>query len=172
MSVKDLKINNMEKEKNLLSNDGKEIIKEFLSSMKVSFDNVEVDEESISKQIRFKIQTKEGHSLIGPTGENFSALNHLLKKVIGKKLKLSEEVRFVIDVNNFQEGMVNEIENKAKILAERARSFKSDVEMDPMSSYERMIAHSILEGYPEIKTESKGEGRSRRIVIKFIGDKF
>lgn len=156
----------MEKEK------AKEIIKEFLTNMKVSFDDVEVDEETISKQPRFKIKTKEGHALIGRDGENFSALNHILKKVVGKKMKLGEEVRFVIDVNSFQESLVKEIENKAKILAERARSFKADVEMDPMTSYERMIAHSIIEGMTDVKTESKGEGKSRRVVIKFTGNKF
>ena len=39
--------------------------------------------------------------------------------------------------------------------------------MDPMSSYERMIVHSFFAETPDIKTESKGEGRDRRVVIKF-----
>ena len=162
----------METTNNFSKEEGKKLIEEFLSNMKVSFVSVEVDEETISKQPRFKIQTKEQHALIGQNGENFSAFNHIIKKIIGKKLKLGEEVRFVIDVNNYQEGMVKEIETKAKILAERSRSFKVDVEMDPMTSYERMIAHSILDGMADIKTESKGEGRSRRVVIKYIASKF
>jgi predicted RNA-binding protein Jag len=54
-------------------------------------------------------------------------------------------------------------------MSDRAKSFKIDVELDPMSSYERMIVHSYLEGVPEIKTESIGEGSSRRVVIKYIG---
>ncbi len=56
------------------------------------------------------------------------------------------------------------------MLAKRARSFKIDVEMDPMTSYERMLVHSHLEGRPNIKTESIGEGKERRLVIKFVED--
>ena len=46
---------------------------------------------------------------------------------------------------------------------------KSSVEMDPMSSYERMIVHTELKTFPHIKTESAGEGRGRHIVVKYVG---
>ncbi|MEK7526803.1 MAG: R3H domain-containing nucleic acid-binding protein, partial [Patescibacteria group bacterium] len=55
-----------------------------------------------------------------------------------------------------------------KIMAERARSFKTNMELEPMSPYERMIIHSALESLPDIKTESVGFGRGRKVVIKYV----
>ena len=53
------------------------------------------------------------------------------------------------------------------MMAERARSFQYDVELSPMSSYERLIIHTTLSDAPNVKTESQGEGRNRRVVIKY-----
>ena len=64
---------------------------------------------------------------------------------------------------------VKTLEGQAKMLAERARTFKYDVEMSPMSSYDRLIVHSSLQGSPDVATQSSGEGSLRHIVIKYIG---
>jgi len=40
--------------------------------------------------------------------------------------------------------------------------------MSPMSPYERMIVHSIFTNVKDIKTESLGEGKGRRVVIKYV----
>ena len=53
------------------------------------------------------------------------------------------------------------------MMAERARSFQYDVELSPMSAYERLIVHTTLQGAPQVKTESQGEGRNRRVVIRY-----
>ena len=36
-----------------------------------------------------------------------------------------------------------------------------------MNAYERMIIHSLFVDDNEIKTESKGEGKTRRIIFKY-----
>ena len=53
------------------------------------------------------------------------------------------------------------------MMAERARSLQYDVELTPMSAYERLIVHTTLQNEPHVKTESQGEGYGRRIVIKY-----
>ena len=78
-----------------------------------------------------------------------------------------EDTSFFIDVNDYQKKHIEDIRMKAQVLAERARYFKSSVEMDPMSSYERMIIHSEFAEVPDIKTESAGVGKDRRIIIKY-----
>ena len=35
-----------------------------------------------------------------------------------------------------------------------------------MSSYERMIVHSTFSDDPEVTTESEGEGKFRRVILK------
>ena len=53
------------------------------------------------------------------------------------------------------------------MLAERAKTFKSDIEMPPINAYERMLVHSMFINDREIKTESEGEGKTRRIIFRY-----
>lgn len=149
----------------------KKTIQEILEKLKVVYDEISVVENDKTGTPRFVIKTKESGMLIGPKGEHFMALNHVVKRIITKSLGDEEsKIRFIVDINDYHEGVMNSIKNTAVILAERARSFKKDVHMDPMTSYERMMVHSALEGYPEIKTESEGFGKGRHIVIKFVSN--
>ena len=72
---------------------------------------------------------------------------------------------------SYQKKRIDDVRAKAHILAERARYFKSSVEMDPMSSYERMIVHAEFTNTNDIVTVSTGQGRERRIIIRFSEDK-
>ena len=40
-----------------------------------------------------------------------------------------------------------------------------------MSAYERLIIHTTLQDAPNVKTESQGEGRNRRVVIKYSSER-
>ena len=55
------------------------------------------------------------------------------------------------------------------MMAERARYFKSSVEVDPMPAFERRIVHEFLSNATDLKTESTGFGHTRRVVIKYVG---
>ena len=57
----------------------------------------------------------------------------------------------------------------AHMMGERARYFKSSMEVDPMSAFERRIVHEFLASATDLKTESTGMGASRRVVIKYVG---
>jgi len=37
-----------------------------------------------------------------------------------------------------------------------------------MSAYDRRIIHTELAAHPDVKTESAGEGKQRRVVVKYI----
>ena len=77
-------------------------------------------------------------------------------------------IKFFIDINGYFENNNKELQMKAKIMAERARSFKTNMELEPMTPYERMIVHSALEDFSDIKTESVGFGKGRKVVIKYV----
>lgn len=115
------------------------------------------------------IEVKEANTLIGHGGEHLSALSHVVKK-IADRVKSDEKNSFIVDINGYQTKRIQGIKDKAVILAQRAKYFKSSVEMDPMSPYERMIAHSILSNDSELETRSHGQGRQRRIVIQYKGE--
>ena len=129
--------------------------------------------EDIAGQAIFSIRTDDSKVLIGAHGDTIHALDYLVKKVVEKKLELAEGEHFpmfLIDVNDYRGKQIKDLQAKALMMAERARSFQYDVELNPMSAYERLIIHTTLQGAPHVKTESQGEGRNRRVVIKYSAE--
>lgn len=143
-----------------------EILRTILGFLGVSFTDISAESDEKTKSLRFVVSTTQPALLIGEHGARLLALNHLVKRIAERDVK-DEELSFFIDVNDYQKKHIEDIRMKAKMLAERARYFKSSVEMDPMSSYERMIIHSEFSEVPDIQTESAGVGRDRRVVIKY-----
>ncbi len=141
-------------------------ITELLKMLEVQHDGVEKKE--VAGQIVFTIKTKETRKLIGLNGETLTAVDYIVKKMIEKQGETHPH--FVVDVDNYRIDHIVEIQQKATIMAERAKSFQYDVEMPPMSAYERLIVHATLQGVPHIKTESQGVGKDRKLVIKYIGE--
>jgi len=146
----------------------KEMIESLIKLMGIKLDTVEIVEDSLTNRTIFVIKSTESGLLIGDRGDNFQALTHLIKRMVCKGDE-SISSQFAIDVNDYQSSMVEKIKTKAIMLANRVRDFKSDVEMEPMSSYERLVVHGALTDQQNIKTESVGVGRDRRVVIKYVG---
>lgn len=119
---------------------------------------------------KFSIQTNEPYLLLGEDGKTLMALNHLVKRVFEQQsIKQNfKPLNFLVDVNDFQEKRIEDLKTKAVMMAERARFFKSSVELLPMNPYERMIIHSFFTNIPDIETESTGFGKDRRVVIKYV----
>lgn len=142
-------------------------IKNFASHL--SANEFEIDIVEDNGIYKISMQTVDEHIFIGKENERFEAFSHLLKRMLSKVL--GEDVKILIDINNLRGKNDDALKTKASIIAERARAFKRDVELEPMSSYERRVIHSFLEGAPLVKTESIGEGLSRRLVIRYIENK-
>ncbi len=144
------------------------LIRELIEKTGYAVDALETVE--IAGHTLFTIRTKDSGALIGARGETLNAINHIVKRTLENRSELDEDFRFVVDVNGYHLKHIKMLEAQANILAERARTFKYDIEMSPMSAYDRLIVHSALQGSPNIATESYGEGALRHIVIKYIPD--
>ncbi len=116
------------------------------------------------------IETPDSRFMIGREGETLRSLNHLVRKIVEKATNQEEMSNIFIDINGYQKKRFDSLKNIAHMMAERAKYFKSNIEIDPMPANERRIIHMFLEGIPEIKTESEGYGPNRRVVIKYIGN--
>jgi spoIIIJ-associated protein len=124
----------------------------------------------------FSVEVNEPHFFIGHDGEALYALNHLIRRVIESRTPHKDttgEAGFgssvLVDINDFQKKRVESIRAIAHMMGERARYFKSSIEVDPMSAFERRVVHEFLSNATDLKTESVGFGPSRRVVIKYIG---
>jgi spoIIIJ-associated protein len=147
------------------------VLKEILGLM--GFPSAGIAKEEIAGQVVYSIEAGEaGKSLIGQYGDTVHALDLLVKKIVEKKTAAeagdeSRDPLFLVDVNGYRTQKIKDLQSKALMMAERARSLQYDVELSPMSAYERLIVHTTLQDAPNVKTESQGEGRNRRVVIKY-----
>lgn len=149
------------------------LIKEIIEKTTVGVNSISVSTEN-PKSTWFSVEVKEPHFFIGKEGEALFALNHLVRRIVESKMietqmENSPELDFLIDINGFQKKRVDNIRAVAHMMAERARYFKSSIEVDPMSAFERKIVHEFLSDATDLKTESAGLGHARRVVIKYIG---
>jgi len=126
----------------------------------------EVDISDELDGIRFAIRTDNAGIMIGENGQNLIAFSHIIKRLAESKLGDLRDYPFSVDINDYQIKRIEEMKEIARMNAKRVRYFKKEVVMSPMNSYERRIIHSALTEYPDIKTESIGEGHDRRVVIK------
>lgn len=162
--------------------DIKDLIKGLVEKTGVVLREISVTEDG-PKNIWVSVEVGEPHLFISREGEGLHALNHLVHRIIEKNLSLTpllikergEGVRsesglgVVIDINGFQKKRVENVRAIAHMMGERARYFKSNIEVDPMSAFERRIVHEFLSNAIDLKTESTGFGPTRRVVIKYIG---
>lgn len=143
----------------------KEIIKEIFERTNCKISNLNFSEEDGASW--FMVDTPDSKLMIGRGGETLRSLNHLVRKMIEKKQDEEFVKRLFIDVNSYQKKRFDHLKNIAHMMAERAKYFKNNIEVDPMPAYERRIIHMFLEDYKNVYTESEGFGKNRHVVIKY-----
>ena len=157
----------------------KNLIKDLVEKTTVKLKEISVTEDG-PKNIWVSVEVTEPHFFISADGEGLHSLNHLVHRIIeakNPKAKVSptpgvvEErgLGVVIDINGFQKKHIENVRAIAHMMGERARYFKSSIEVNPMSAFERRIVHEFLSSATDLKTESKGMGHTRRVVIKYVG---
>ncbi len=152
------------------------LIKELIEKTNVVVNDIVTEEQPLGSTW-FHVEVNEPHFYTNREGEALLALNHLVRRLVEAKMfpmgtkqeELEHKNDILIDINGFQKKKIEAVKAVAHMMAERARYFKSSVEVDPMSSFERRIVHEFLAGETDLKTESMGFGPSRRVVIKYLG---
>ena len=156
------------------------LIKELIEKTTVKLNGISIIEDG-PKNMWISVEVNEPHLFISREGEGLHALNHLVHRIIEAKdptlrpplikgrVGEGSGLGVLIDINGFQKKRVENIRAIAHMMSERARYFKSNIEIDPMSAFERRIIHEFLSDASDLKTESMGLGRDRRVVIKYTG---
>jgi spoIIIJ-associated protein len=141
----------------------KDLVSSLLGSLGVPAEDISV---TSGHRTVVAISSKESKDLIGPHGEHLRALNTIARRLAESKFG-EKAATFLLDINGYYEEKMEAVRANARMLAQRARLFKHDVEMSPMSPYERLVVHELFSEDPEIQTESQGEGKFRHIVLKY-----
>lgn len=145
--------------------DLEQCLKELIEKMPCPVSRIGVEREGES--VIFTIDTPEGYLFLDSHGEGLTSLTHLFRKVVEKRWPEVPVRTLALDVNGYRRRRAETLRGIAAMLAERARTFRHDVEMEPLPPHERLVIHSFFENHPWIATESKGEGRSRHVVLKY-----
>lgn len=146
----------------------KKWVQELIGKMGVPLTSIDAEQDA--GLIIIRVISEDGGSLIGQNGDNLNALNHLLRRYTEKNSGEASS-KFVIDVNGFRKKSEERVKGVAQMLGERALTFKSEVAMEPAGSFERRVVHSLFQEHPHLMTESRGFGKDRHVIIKFVEDK-
>jgi len=144
----------------------KNTAEEFFAAGGFDLDSLEVAVDEQTGTTRVKVRTADAPLFIGKHGEVLYAINHIFKKIAERRFGDSA-THAHIDINEYTAKREEEVRSKALMLAERARFFKRDIELDPMNAYDRMLIHTMFKETRDIVTESTGKGMARRVVIKY-----
>lgn len=145
----------------------KNIIEEFIKKTSFSFEKIDISFNQDSGSYWVSIESNDSKNLIGKDGETIQSINHLVKRVLETKNKDQNSPKIIIDINNYQKSKIEKIKTLAYMMAERARFFKSKVELDPMNPFERRLVHEFISKQEDLESESFGFGKNRRVVIKY-----
>ncbi len=114
--------------------------------------------------ITIKIFSDHNAVLIGKNGRAIEALQTIIRQIVHNETK--EFIGVILDVENYKEKRVKNLEYLAKKIAKEVKETKVETKLDSMNSYERRIIHSILSDNKYVYTESIGEEPNRCVVVK------
>lgn len=146
----------------------KNLISEFFNKLNLSVDEIQIKLEEESGFYWCSIKTKESKLAIGKNGENLKAINGIINQMSEKTFDGEMIPRLRVDINDYSKKRVDQIKGIAYMMAERARYFKSKVELEPMNSFERRVVHEYISQFPDLESESSGVGFKRHVVISFV----
>ncbi|MFZ5634222.1 MAG: RNA-binding cell elongation regulator Jag/EloR [Bacillota bacterium] len=101
--------------------------------------------------------------LIGRRGETLDALQYLMNLSANKNQE--KRKKFILDIEGYRQRREDTLKKLAHKLADKAKQRGRNVVLEPMSSLERRIIHTALQGREDISTFSEGEEPYRKIII-------
>jgi len=124
-----------------------------------------VEVREVEGGLRADIYGGDAGKLIGRGGRTLAALEYLTNAVVNKD-ETAPHVRVSVDVGGYKERRDERLRGVALKAAARARKTGFAVELEPMSAAERRVIHMALADDPAVESESAGEGKNRRVVVK------
>jgi spoIIIJ-associated protein len=124
--------------------------------------NLELRTEENDTQVVVRLYGRDARRVIEGHGEVIDALQVLANKaMVGRKTEKEIEV----DCQQFKGKRVEEIEQKAREVADRVRRDHREQLLPAMTPIERRIVHLALQDDQEVATVSRGDGFYKRVAI-------
>jgi len=128
-----------------------------------------VSVEENNEEISARIDGEDVGVLIGRRGQTIDAVQLLCYRIAFRGR--GDRKRVSVDASGYRERRREAIERQADRAAERALETGKEIEIEPMSSSERKVAHDRLKDRPGIETFSEGEEPERCVIVApLVGD--
>ncbi len=152
-----------------MTNDPVSLAEEFLYSLFEKMNvaaTVEVEKKDYDLLVDIKnISNSDMGILIGKRGNTLDSLQYLLSLIVNKDRE--KYLRVLVDIQNYRAKREETLIRLANKMADKAKTFRRTIKLEPMNPYERRIIHSALQNDSSIRTYSEGEEPYRRVVIEF-----
>ena len=142
---------------------------EFIKSVieKMGYDvKVEVSYRE-EKKLGIKLESAHSSILIGRKGKNLDALQ-LLANIYAGRLG-HEEVRVILDTENYRIRREESLVRLAYTTADKVRSSRNSILLEPMNPFERRLIHTTLNDIPDVETKSEGDGVYKQVRVIYKG---
>jgi spoIIIJ-associated protein len=124
--------------------------------------SLELRTEENDTQVIVRLYGRDARRVIEGHGEVIDALQVLANKaMVGRKTEKEIEV----DCQQFKGKRVEELEQKAREVADRVRRDRREQLLPAMTPIERRIVHLALQDDQEVATVSRGDGFYKRVAI-------
>lgn len=149
-----------------MSQSADEFAKSYLEDV-LSFFGLNTKVESLVEDHTIELSVPSSHLngfLIGQRGDSLHSLQHLANMALRRAG--FEDMVVVVDVADYKKQQNERLAGRAQELAEQVVKNSQDYTFEFLSASGRRVVHKALDGFKGVTTESVGEGRDRRLVIK------
>ena len=119
--------------------------------------------EEDSNRIVFNVSGGNSAVLIGKRGQTLEAIQYLVEKIVNKNRK--GRVVIHVDVEGYLEKRRISLQRLAVGMAEKVKSTGKPSALGQMNAHDRRIVHIALQDDNRVRTQSKGEGFLKKLVI-------
>ena len=119
------------------------------------------------KKIGIKLESSHSSILIGRKGKNLDALQ-LLANIYAGRLG-HEEIRVILDTENYRIRREETLVRLAYTTADKVRSNRNSILLEPMNPFERRLIHTTLNDIPDVETKSEGDGLYKQVRVIYKG---
>ena len=122
------------------------------------------------KKVGIKLTSSSSSILIGRKGKNLDALQLLANVYAGHLGR--EDVRVILDTENYRVRREENLVHLAYNTADKVRSSRQSILLEPMNPFERRLIHTTLNDIPDVETISEGEGLYKQVRVIYKGSGF
>ncbi|MGD0169435.1 MAG: RNA-binding cell elongation regulator Jag/EloR [Smithella sp.] len=115
------------------------------------------------EKIILSIEGDDSGLLIGKRGQNLDALQYILNKAINKID--NDHKMILIDLGEYRKRREEFLLGLAEKIREKVKKTKKPVSLAHMNAHDRRIIHMVLQEDESLITQSRGEGKYRKVVI-------